>query len=409
MKRKFYFIAAIFLAAFTADSFAQLTKIWDRSSNNFALEGLCRPGKLAVLSLSGVNQYLIDLTNGEIIFSTQYPEIVNFNYWGDHYYVHNINENVIREYEVHTKNLIGEVNCIPYYGDSTSSRYNSEDKILYFVKYGSNEHLDSVRISTLFQAHSFSIDKSSFDGRYLSLFIYNMSPKYQLQHTQTLIYDKKKKEIVNSLPTKNDLLMQFFNNSNLMAYAENIKLPKDDKAYSYIRIFDPDKREVVKNIKISNVENGVFYFLLSQNDSYLIYLTAPSNVTKFFDLVNEKKIDFEISTEPGPIYLDESLYVTSYFTGYTFDWNAVGVEDEPNPNIPVIYPNPSTNTVNLIVDEKYFHGQWRITDLSGRVILNGIILPEPQLQINIGHLPAQTYYLRLQKESFTVTYPLIKN
>ncbi|GAB1372204.1 hypothetical protein MASR1M45_22660 [Candidatus Kapaibacterium sp.] len=100
---------------------------------------------------------------------------------------------------------------------------------------------------------------------------------------------------------------------------------------------------------------------------------------------------------PGPLYFDDSLYVTfGSFEGYKFDWNAVGIDDEPNPSIPVIYPNPTTNSTPILnIDEKYFNGQWQLTDLNGKDILNGMILSNPQLQIDISNLPSATYYLRL--------------
>ncbi len=195
-------------------------------------------------------------------------------------------------------------------------------------------------------------------------------------------------------------------NNSTVAYAENIKLPEDDKPYSYIRIYDPDKREVLKNLKLTEI--GIKWFLLKNDDSFLLFSETGSNFTKFFNFEKQEISDFLVTTVMGPMYIDDSLYVTSSMRGYKIDWNAVSVEDEPNPNVPVIYPNPTNNTVNIDIEQTLYHGQWQLTDLSGNVMLQGIILPNPQLHINVEVLPAKTYFLRLQKDNITVTYQVVK-
>jgi WD40 repeat protein len=412
MKHKtFLIMAAIFVVAFTADSFAQLTKIWDLSNNNFALERLCGPGKLAVVSLDGINQFLIELTNGETIHSTMYPETVYFNYFGDRYYVYNITENIIREYDLKSKQFIKIVHAIAETSDSAMGGFNYSNHSLLFYNANTGEVLDSFKIPNTPNEPSYSTyagSQFSNDGRFFAFF---MQKNFQPTAMHFLLYDRQAREIImqKDLPVNGTFNFRFFNTKNHMAYAENIKLPEDDKAYSYIRIYDPEKREVVKNLKLFDDDSQYPSFItFRQDDKIFAHGNGKNNDIHFFDLENDKKIEFVIKTFPGPLYLDDTLYIAGSFEGFKFDWNAVGVEDEANPNIPVIYPNPSTNTVNLIISDAYFNGIWEITDLTGRVILSGIILPNPQLQINIEHLTAQTYYLRLQKENFTVTYQVVK-
>src|SRR5690606_23155392 len=209
-----------------------------------------------------------------------------------------------------------------------------------------------------------------------------------------------------ALPANKDLLMQFFNTSNLMAYAEEVQLEGDDKKYSYIRIYDPDQRQVIKDIKIGEDINYVSRIIIRNDDNYFLYMTNPSNDVRFYDYSNNKNIEYSIPNIDAPIFSDESLIATITFKGYSFDWT-VGVEDNPEIN-PILYPNPTTNFIMLNVDAKFFGGNWQLTNLNGAVVLHGLILPNPDLQINLSHLPSQIYYLQLQKDNFTVTYQVVK-
>ncbi|GAB1371767.1 hypothetical protein MASR1M45_18290 [Candidatus Kapaibacterium sp.] len=397
MKQKMFtlFAVVILFAATTADSFAQLTKIWDRSNENFALERLCRPGKLAVVSRNG--QFLIDLTNGETIHSTQYPEAIYFNYWGDRYYVHHITENITHEYDVKTRQFIKEVKGIPRHSDSSSIGFNYTYHSIIIKNANSGILLDSFKIPNTPDEPAYSTYHSGFttsnDARFVAFYL---QKNFQPTAMYFLLYDRVAREIImqKDLPVNGTFNFRFFNTKNHMAYVENIKLPGDGKPYSYIRIYDPEKREVVKNIKIGDDIDFIRTFILRDDDRFILYRTKGTNYTRFYNLENEIFLDFTILVS-SPIFADDSIIVNLNIEGFKFDWNAVGVEEEPNPDIPVIYPNPTTNSINLNIDEKFYNGQWQLTDLSGRDILNGIILSNPQLQIDISNLPSATYYLRL--------------
>ncbi|MBX3043092.1 MAG: hypothetical protein KIT33_02485 [Candidatus Kapabacteria bacterium] len=336
-------LVAILFAASTADSFAQLTKIWDRSNENLSFQWLCKKGKLAVVN---GNNVLIDLSNGQTLFNVKMPEYIYLDNSGKRFFVSNNQDEVCKVYDRFTLEYIEDIQFRRYTDgyiapdDSTRVEFVRQTHTLNFWNIYSNELKESYKIPNTPDEPAYSIAPGSVfsnDGRYLAFHFKRTSDAVQ---NNFLLYDRQTRELIMkmALPVNNFLVYQFFNKSNLMAYSENIKLPEDDKPYSYIRIYDPDKREVVKNIKMSNVENGVFYFLLNQNDNYFIYSLVPSNDKRFYDIVNDKKLDFVLSNIPGPFYLDDSLYVAGSFEGYKFDWNVVSVDDEPNPIIPVIYP-----------------------------------------------------------------------
>ncbi|GAB1372205.1 hypothetical protein MASR1M45_22670 [Candidatus Kapaibacterium sp.] len=411
MKQKMFtlFAVAILFAASTADSFAQLTKIWDLSINNYALESLCRPGKLAVVSRG--NEFLIDLTNGQNIYSATSSEVIDFNYWGDRYYVYTIGEGILKEYDVKTKEFKRIAKYRIEMPDSSIFGFNTNFNSILFYNSNSGQLLDSFKIPGSPNESLYYLTKGrhfSYDGRF---YAFHLQLKNNPEQNHFFLYDRQAREIIlrKDLPANNDLIMQFFNKSNLMVYSEEVKLEGDDKKYSYIRIYDPDKREVVQNIKPFIDESYYASFItIRQDDKIFAHGNGKNNNIHFFDLEKKRKIDIIIPSFPGPLYLDDSLYISGEYIGYKFDWNSVSVDDEPNPNIPVIYPNPTTNTINLDIEPNLYHGQWQMTDLTGRVILNGIILPNPQLQINIENLPAQSYYLQLTKGSFVLTYQVVK-
>jgi hypothetical protein len=396
------------LISYSATCNAQLTKIWDRSNEGFEFARLCSPGKLAVVAKNGVNQFLIDLTNGATIHSEEHASIYT-NYWGDHYYVSK--DGILSEYDVKTKEFIRIAKSIMGIADSSTSSFYANNNSLRFYNANTCELLDSFKIPGSPDEPLYSLRLAqyySYDGRF---YAFHLQMKNNPQQNNFFLYDRQTREIImqKKLPANSDLLMQFFNKSNLMAYAEEVQLDGDDKPYSYIRIYDPDQRMVIKDIQLSNIEHSIYYFLLSQNDKFFNYSTIPYNDVNFYDYEKSKKSDFKISDIPGPFYIDDSLYVASDFSGYKFDWSIVGVEDPHNPNQNItIYPNPTTNTINLNIESKYFNGNWQLMDLKGRILIQGIIIPNPQLQISLGILPSQTYLLRLRKDNFTVTYNVIK-
>ncbi|GAB1372199.1 hypothetical protein MASR1M45_22610 [Candidatus Kapaibacterium sp.] len=365
--------------------------------------------KLAVVSRG--NEFLIDLTNGQTIHTTKYPEGLYINYWGDRYYIFNVEENILREYDIKTKEFIRIAKYRISSSDSSVFVFNKLHNSLLFYNANSGELLDSFKIPGSPDEPLYSLTSGqhrSYDARYIA---FHLQLKNNPEQNHFFLYDRQAREIIlrKDLPANNDLIMQFFNKSNLMAYSENIKLPEDDKPYSYIRIYDPDQRKVIKDIKLNEELKNVRRLVTRIDDKYILFTASPGNNVYFYDYSKESISDFKLTEFPGPLYFDDSLYVTfGSFEGYKFDWNAVGIDDEPNPSIPVIYPNPTTNSINLNIDEKYFNGQWQLTDLNGKDILNGIILSNPQLQIDISNLPSATYYLRLQNDNFTVTYSVLK-
>ena len=165
-------LVVIIFATSTTNTFAQLTKIWDRSNENFALEKLCAPGKLAVVSKNG-NHQLIDLTNGETIYSSS--NWITTNYWGDRFYIHESGN--LNEYDVKTKEFIKVVPGFAETVDSVMGGFNYTNHSLLFYNANTGELLDSFKIPNTDDQPEYSTlagSRYSNDGRFLTLYLQKM-------------------------------------------------------------------------------------------------------------------------------------------------------------------------------------------------------------------------------------------
>jgi hypothetical protein len=417
--KKLFLIISLFMAASTADSFAQLTKTWDRSSNNFALERLCTQGKLAVVSRSGNS--LIDLTDGNIITSIVNPNIIILDNSGKRYFLSNHFEKTLKVYDRYTNEFIQDLEynyiwdgSITAPDDSTTFDFDRNTHTLIFRNIYLNGITDSCKLPNTPDEWTFDVrvkPKFSFNGRY---FACHVSAKLSRGDKQTfIVYDRQTKEIIFSRIIPDGpvgLVYSFMHTTNQMVFGEVIKLEVDDKPYSYICIFDLDKREIVRNIKVGEEKNGIANLAVKTDDNYLLYMPWNTNNTlSFYNFKQNLVSNFVISPMNSVLLCYDKFIVTNAMDCYTFDWNLVSVDDDHSPNSDtIIYPNPTTNTINLNIEPKYYNGKWEIINTSGKIMLNGSILPAPNFIINIEMLPAQTYYLKLQKDNFTITYNVIK-
>ncbi len=412
-------LVVIIFATSTTNMFSQLTKIWENKIGG-DYQGLSPNAKLY-----NSGGYLIDLTNGEVIDHRVNPERIILTYSGDRYFVSNSKAKTMQVYDRYTKEFIQDIEYIDVMektittsNDSTIINFDYTTNSLQFWNVYTHTIEDSFQLPELESSneyYSFVLNDAptfSYDGRYYA-FVYvlcSINKPFTL-FTRFAILDRQADSIVFAKYLSSEhysrLTSSFMHTSNQLAYGEVVKLEGDDKAYSYLRIFDLDKREIIRNVKVGDAEESIYHIVLRMDDRYILYINSASNFTKIYDYQNDKKLKYEF-TIVGPIYIDDSLYVSGTSVGYRIDWNTVGVEDKnPTDNVPILYPNPTTNLINLNVDTKYFQGQWKIINLQGSTMLQGIIPPEPILQINVNLLAPQTYTLIIQKDGFISTFKLI--
>jgi hypothetical protein len=405
MKKYLFFIITALLLFLIAESpgwaSEPLKPKWTREGLSF--ERICKPGKLIMTS-----QHLIDLTNGEILYQTK-PDSnelgIYTNYLGDKFYVfvYGHGKNEFREFDTKTKQYIRTIvnSYHPISPVNEFGYYNPDTKSFVFYNAFTKELLDSIYYPTsmdiINQQAEFTID-----NRYFAIsLIEGLTPYFYL-------YDRTTREFL--FEGKKDFKYCLFNKSNKMAYAENMKLAGDDAIYSYIRIYDPDQRKVVQDIKIAKKE--INNLILRMDDSFILYELNDDNNTKgVYDYINDKIFDNDLKPKGSPFrYADSTIIIaagTGYFCGNIYDWT-VGVNDKtPNEGM-VLYPNPTTNQVSINISEQFYSGTWQISDFTGKTVTKGIILPQNILQINVSRLTPQTYFLTIKKDKIVKTYKIVK-
>jgi hypothetical protein len=132
------------------------------------------------------------------------------------------------------------------------------------------------------------------------------------------------------------------------------------------------------------------------NDNFILLTTRLG-----FGLLNRSNNQITIfsSTRAGlkRLFHDNNtfFYASGYWAGKVTGISKIitGVKTEDNNEI--LYPNPTTNTINLKMDAKFFNGMWQLTDLTGQILLKGEIENNENFHLDITNLPVQTYFLRI--------------
>ena len=402
--RKFilFFISMVIFIITTVSpgsAFEPLKLKWSRL---LTFEKICKPGKLIVASSSGNPQYLVDMSNGEIIYQTD-PNTeagLSTNYFGTKFYFYKKGEMDAQCYDVISKKFLGTT-CASESSDNSTAVFIADNNTFIIGNCDLKKTTDSVKIpnspnSLIYSTWNWEY---SLDSRYFALsLIKGLTPYFYL-------YDRNTKEFL--FQGKQDFKYCLFNKTNKMAYAENIKLTGDDTIYSYIRIYDPDQRKVIQDIKIAKVH--INNLAIKMDDNYIIYgLSDGYNTMGIYDYSKNKIIDNDLKPIGSPvIYADDSLIITKGLCGNYFDWSVDVKDNLPNEDS-VIYPNPVNNLISITIPIRFYSGNWQILNITGKIMMKGFILPQNKLQIDASNLLPQSYFLSLKKDNLAKTYKLVK-
>jgi hypothetical protein len=422
MKNKTFLLTAItvlFLCQFTPlwtqGEPKLLEEIWRREESGMTFERVCKPGRLVKMSKykdSDIYLYLIDLQTGETIYKTD-PKIdgytLEFNYFGDRYYLQDQIKDELREYDVKTKEFKRVVKGIISASDSSLAGFDYTSHSLMFRNGNTGVLLDSFKIpntpnTPLYQVSSIGYE-FSIDSRYFFFGLYNL---WNQSTNHYYLYDRQTREIIwkDTINEHESLRYQFFNTSNKIAFAEEVQLPGDDKVYSYIRIFDPDSRTIIKDIRVKS-NNG---FLIGMDDKKLIYRQGSYN--EVFDLEKDKYLDYSHYTIfDGWIMFDTDILYCYYDAGglsaNRLDWT-VGIEDATTQELNTIYPNPTNGLITLNITTEFNMGEWNISDMQGRILKKGLIGHSHILEINISDLVPGTYFVTIIGTDNKQSHKIIK-
>lgn len=417
MKRYFFlinvlvFFLTIFLTQAQSDPL-QLIWQWQPSNPEPIYEKLYKRSNLIIMNYHDPSkQILIDLTDGHVI--CEYPNMT-CNSSGSRFFVHDFKIPRTSAYDRNTLEYLGEVlPNIPYVfapDDSTVVTLTDTNHILQFWNIYTRELVESIKLpNTPFSPkYSLGVQREfSYDGRFLAFVLSQRDKPFQ---SNFIIYDRKERKFMYQINLGDDWFytFDFFNTQNKIVYGETVQLDGDDKPYSYLRIYDLEKQSIERSVKIGTSDKPFSTAFLRNDDKIIVYyLKEIEGPTRFYDYENNKILDLQLTKHISHLK-DSAVYGFEPPQAWRLDWT-VGIEDNNVENtVTFLYPNPTSGNINLDIEPNLYHGQWQITDMSGRVILYGIILPNQQLQINLGALPAQNYLLRIQNGSNTLTYKVQK-
>ena len=378
---------------------------WTREGLGYV--GICKPGKL-IIANNGPAEMLIDMTNGETIYQLKQDSEkgLRTNYLGDKFYFYIMSDlSSAQCYDVKTGKFLGKVVSTPESSDNSEAVFFANNSTFIIWNGVTNKTTDSVKIpNTPETGQVFTNWKWEYtnDSRYFALTLGQNSATY------FYLYDRTTKEFL--FQGKKDFVYCLFNKSNKMAYVENMKLAGDETIYSYIRIYNPDLRKVVQDIKIAklNINN----LIIRMDDSYILYeLNDDYNTKGVFNFINNQILNNNLKPIGSPFrYADSTIIIaagTGFFCGNIYDWTTAVKEITPKEDT-VIYPNPADNKITVNIPEQYYSGIWNISDLTGKSVMKGIILPQNQLLIDISRLLPQTYYLTIRKDNNSKTFSIVK-
>ncbi|MBE2188066.1 MAG: hypothetical protein IAE98_01240, partial [Candidatus Kapabacteria bacterium] len=189
MKRAFLFLVTVaMLLIDTSPLWTQgepisLQEIWRREENGMTFERVCKPGRIVKMGLikdSDIYIYLIDLRTGETIYKTD-PQIdgyvLEFNYFGDRYYLLDQITKELKEYDVKTKEFKRIVKGIISSSDSSLVGFNYTSHSLMFRNGNTGVLLDSFKIPNTPNTPLFHVSSTgyefSIDSRYFLFGLYD--------------------------------------------------------------------------------------------------------------------------------------------------------------------------------------------------------------------------------------------
>ena len=73
-----------------------------------------------------------------------------------------------------------------------------------------------------------------------------------------------------------------------------------------------------------------------------------------------------------------------------------------------IFPNPTTNALNIKTSDKNLPDAYVVYNMLGQVIINRTISNNADLSINTSALSNGMYFIKISKEGNTVSLPFVK-
>ena len=135
-----------------------------------------------------------------------------------------------------------------------------------------------------------------------------------------------------------------------------------------------------------------------KNGLYVLGITNNNTIKKSgFSTTNQDLI----GSVPG--------YYQGYFSAY-FKYTTLSNEEFSKQKIHFnVYPNPTTNILNIVTDDTLTNAQFTVYDISGKKVLYQKTTNLNTNQINVSHLQQGVYILQIDASGISQSYKFIKN
>src|SRR5947207_3520162 len=73
-----------------------------------------------------------------------------------------------------------------------------------------------------------------------------------------------------------------------------------------------------------------------------------------------------------------------------------------------VYPVPSTDTIHFVFSKPYSSPlNYQLTDIAGRIVMSGPLISDKE-ELNVSHLKAGIYFVRLSSKDYSFNSPARK-
>lgn len=107
-------------------------------------------------------------------------------------------------------------------------------------------------------------------------------------------------------------------------------------------------------------------------------------------------------------YNTDVCYLKPALTGIAYTENATSVNSFENYGIN-IYPNPNNGTFNIIFSNEFFHANIKITDVSGKIILERSDLNKGQNTVKLTNVSKGIYFIHINYDNKPIVSKIIVN
>lgn len=408
MKKVFYILKVIILLLISQICIysEELETFWSRGYEGLFLDSYNQKSLLAVAYDYDIEQvrkncYLLDLTNGQTLFSVEKPNYIRLDFSGNRFFVINGETNEFKIYDKYTFELIEKLEF-----NQNNPKITSNDSIIYLIDFDSNEmNFWNIYKNELTENIKFSkmpypgLIKFSNDDRYL-VAVLNNNQKGDLK-----VYDRMIKEFMDiEFENFSGYACEIFNNSNKIVFCQY------ENQNTYLKIFDLDDKTYLRSFKLPDSLQPPVHFSIRNDDKFISYMKDndffPDPRHYIYDIENDSLLTYSLKPDNPIIYYNDSIFISKGLIAYKYKMPTTAIENNFQEYQTTFYPNPAGDFIEISLKDNYLKSfventcKLQIFNLLGIEVMKEIFQPTANnYHLNLSGLPSGVYYLKLGNES----------